>query len=344
MKRRFLWGGILGLVAVALGWTAAWYWIAGEIRQRIESWGEARRGDGLTVRHAGLSVGGFPFAWRVRIAEPVLAGAGAADWAWNGEALEARFVPTNYRDVTLRFPGEHRLTAGGGVVGGTWRVRAERPDGRILLHPNGRLDRLELDFGTATLIRLPDERRFQATQLRAVAALPPLPPADHQAEALGVTLLIDALSPLEPPVAGFGTTLASLKLDLAAKGPLPRGRFAEALRAWRDDGGTLEINHASLLWGPVNAEANGTLTLDAQDRPLGAFAARWRGYNETIDALQAAGQVPPWPAAGAKVALNAIARQQPDGSRQIELPITLQDGRVYIAGLPLMRLQPLKLD
>lgn len=344
MKRPLLWGAAL-CAAATLAWVAGWYWIADTIRTRIEAWAEARRAEGLTATHTGIALGGFPFAWHVRISEPVLSGTGSAAWAWQGDTLEASFGPTNYRDVALRFPGEHRVAAGGGALGSAWRVRADRPNGRILLHPDGRLDRLELDFGRATLVRLPDERRFQAAQVLAAVAVPrPTAPVDHRTETLGVTLLIDALSPLEPPVASFGATLSSLKLDLVTKGRLPSGRFGEALRAWRDDGGTVEIRHASGRWGPVNAEANGTLALDAQDRPLGAFAARWRGYNETIDALQATGQLAPWPAAGAKVALNAMARQQPDGTRQIELPITLQDGRLYAAGLPVMRLAPLRLD
>jgi hypothetical protein len=331
-------------VVAGLGWTVAWYQIADTIRGRIETWAEARRGEGLTARHAGIAVDGFPFAWRVRITDPAIAGAGAAAWAWHGEALEARFAATGYRDVALQFPGEHRIAAGGGALGATWRVSAARPDGRILLHADGRLDRLELDFGDATLIRLPDEKTFRAARLQGAVTLPRPATTDHRTETLGVTLIVDALSPIEAPVASFGTTLSSVRLDLASKGRLPTGKFADALRAWRDDGGTLEVNHLAVRWGPVDAEGNGTLALDAQDRPLGAFATRWRGYNETIDALQAAGQIPPWPAAGAKMALNALARQQPDGMRQIDVPITFQDGRVFVAGFPVMRLAPLRLE
>jgi hypothetical protein len=345
MRHKLLWGLGLGALAAGLAWTAAWYGIARTIHTRIDTWVEARRAEGLAAAHAEIAVDGFPLAWRVRIAEPVLSGAGAAAWAWQGEALHASFGPFNYRNVALRFPGEHRVAAGGGALGSSWRVRAERPHGRILLHPDGRLDRLELDLGAATLTRLPDERRFQAVQVLSAVMLPrSMTPVDGGAQTLAVTLIVEALSPLDPPVASFGATLSSLKLDLLTKGPFPPGRFADALRAWRDAGGAVEVNHASLRWGPVDAEANGTLTLDAQDRPLGAFAARWRGYTETIDALQAAGQIPPWPAAGAKIALNAMARQQPNGTKQVELPITLQDGRVYVVGLPLMRLAPLRLD
>ncbi len=213
-----------------------------------------------------------------------------------------------------------------------------------MLHPDGRLDRLEFDFGDAILVRLPDERTFHAARFRGTAIIPRPAAPDPRADTFNLTLDIDSLSPVEPPVANFGPVIRTVSLDLAARGRLAGGRFAGALRAWRDDGGTLEVNHLKLRWGPVDADLNGTLTLDAQDRPLGAFNGRWRGYNETIDALQVSGHIGPWPAAGTKMALGALARQQSEGGLQIELPITLQDGRVYVVGIPLMRLQPLRLD
>jgi len=345
MKRRSLAITAAAIVAgLSVAWTIAWYQIASTIRQRLESWAEARRAEGLTVTQTGLAVEGFPFAWQVRVNEPTITGAGSADWSWQGQAIEARFTPADYRDVALRFPGDHRLAAGGGTLSGTWRVRAARPDGRILLYPDGRLDRLEFDFGDATLMRLPDEKTFQVARLQGSASVPRPGVPDPRAETFSLIVDIDSLSPVEPPVATFGRVVRTVRLDLTARGRLPGGRFGEALRSWRDEGGTLEVNHLKVRWGPVDADINGTLTLDAQDRPLGAFSGRWRGYNETIDALLVSGHIGPWPAAGTKVALGALARQQADGGRQIELPITLQDGRVYVVGLPVMRLSPLRLD
>lgn len=343
-SRPFLSAGVTVVAALAASWTIAWYAIASTIQTRLEAWAEARRAEGLTVTHGGLAVAGFPLAWHVKVAEPVVTGAGSAAWAWHGQALEARFTPADYRDVALRFPGDQRVAAGAGTLAGTWRVRAARPEGRVLLHPDGRLDRLEFDFVDTTLTRLPDEKTFQAARLQGAASVPRPTAPGLRAETFTVTADIDTLSPVEPPVASFGPVIRMIRLDLAARGRLPSGRFGEALRAWRDDGGVVEVNHLKVRWGPVDADVSGTLTLDAQDRPLGAFSGRWRGYNETIDALQVAGQIGPWPAAGTKMALGALARQQADGGRQIELPITLQDGRVYVVGIPVMRLAPLRLD
>jgi hypothetical protein len=136
--------------------------------------------------------------------------------------------------------------------------------------------------------------------------------------------------------------VAHAELNLSFKGRLPGGTLANSIAAWRDDGGSIEINKVAVRWGPVDADGNGTLALDEQNRPLGAFTARWRGYDETIDALQATGQLKPFPAAAAKIALRALARQNKDGPDEVQIPLTAQDGRLFVAGIPLLPVPPLR--
>lgn len=334
-----------GLVlAIAALWAAGWHLVADKIQSRLDAWIEARRAEGLVAEHGGARIEGFPTSWVLTVAQPVLAGAGPAAWVWQGETLEVRFSPWTLRDVAVRFPGEHRVSAGGSsALGGLWRVRAARPEGRVLLNANGRLERLEIDFAEAEVTRLPHAKPVQIAHLVGVAKVP-RPPADQRDATFTLALNLDGVSPVAPPVAALGTVVDALRLDLAFRGQLPAGKLGSSLAAWRDDGGTLEINHIGVKWGPVNADGSGTLTLDGQNRPLGAFTARWRGFGETLDALQVAGQLRPWEAAGAKIMLGALARQQSDGGSQVEVPLTAQDGRLYVAGFPLMRLQPLRLD
>jgi hypothetical protein len=344
MRHRLTVLAAFALLTAAAVWTLAWFIMADRLIFRVEAWIEARRAEGLRAEHSGIDVAGFPLRWQVTIARPTLAGAGSAAWIWHGDVVEASFLPFTMRDVAVRFPGEHIFSAGAGSLGSTWRVQAEQPEGRVLLRPDGRLDRLELNFADVALARLPDAPPVHVDRLTAIAALPPAGGGDHRTETFTLTLNLDGVSQLQPPIPALGTTAEAVRLDLVVKGRLPPGRPATALAAWRDDGGTVEINRLALRWGPIDADGNGTLALDEQNRPLGAFTARWRGYNETIDALQATGQIPPWPAAGAKIGLNALARQQPDGTRQVEIPLTAQNGRLFVAGFPLMRLQPLTLD
>jgi hypothetical protein len=344
MRRRFPLLAIFAVLSLTAIWTLAWHIMADRAIARVEAWADARRAEGLAAEHNGVGVKGFPWRWYVTITRPTLAGAGSTAWIWHGDAVEALLLPFAMREVVVRFPGDQVFSAGEGSLGGAWRLRADQPDGRVLLRSDGRLDRLELNFAGVALARLHDDTPVHVDRLTAIATVPQTAASDHRTETFTLTLNLDGLSALQPPIPALGTTAEAVRLDLAVKGRLPPGRLSTALPAWRDDGGTVEINRLALRWGPIDADGNGTLALDGQNRLLGAFTARWRGYEETIDALQAAGQIPPWPAAGAKMALNALARQQANGTRQVEIPLTAQNGRLAVAGIPLIRLAPLKLD
>src|SRR3546814_11802892 len=76
-------------------------------------------------------------------------------------------------------------------------------------------------------------------------------------------------------------------------GALPPGPPSQAIEAWRQNGGTVEIPWLNLVWGPLDLRAKGTATLDGRMRPLGALTADIRGYRETLTAFASAGLVPP---------------------------------------------------
>ena len=51
----------------------------------------------------------------------------------------------------------------------------------------------------------------------------------------------------------LGPHIASLAIDGHLNGPVPPGRTAtEQAKAWRDGGGSLEIRHLALVWGPLD--------------------------------------------------------------------------------------------
>jgi hypothetical protein len=342
--RRWLLVALGFAAAVSAAWAGAWYLIADRLRLRFDDWVAARRAEGLTAEHGGLTVAGFPWHWDMTVVRPAMAGAGPTVWTWQGQAVEARLRPWEPRDVRLRFPGEHRFAAGAGDLAESWAARAARPDGRAVLGSDGRLDRLEIDLGDAELRRRPEPAPVRIARLAGSVALYRPAPADHRTETLDLRLRADDAVLVEAPVAALGPRVALAELDLSFKGRLPAARTAAAVAAWRDDGGTMEINRVAMKWGPVDADGNGTLTLDAENRPLGAFTARWRGYVETVDALAATGVVRPRDAAGAKIVLSLLARQGPGGNGQVDIPLTAQDGRLFVAGFALVRLPPLNFE
>lgn len=337
--------GLLVLLAAA-GWSLAWLRIADRTRSEVEGWIAGRRADGLKVDYTTIVVTGYPLHWRVTVGQPNMAGAGPTEWTWQGYAVEADLSPWSMHEVPVRFPGDQRFSVGAGNVAETWTLNAARPNGRAVVDERGRLDHLALDLGDVTLTRAVDLQPTHAEHFTADADLHrgtgDLQAADHQADVFDLALALDNATLSHTPAQVLGAQVAHAELNLSFKGRLPGGTLANSIAAWRDDGGTIEINRAAVKWGPVDADGNGTLALDEQNRPLGAFTARWRGYDETIDALQSTGQLKPFPAAGAKIALRALARQNKDGDGEVQIPLTAQDGRLFVAGFPLLPLPALR--
>jgi hypothetical protein len=329
------------LIIAAAGWSFAWSRLADRMRDEVAAWAGARRAEGLTVEYEQAAIEGFPFKWHVVIAHPHIAGAGPTGWSWTGEAVEADVVPWSGRDIPLRFPGEHRFAVGQGDVAETWTVSAARPLAHAGLDERGRLDRLDLDLGDVTFVRVTTQQTGQAKHVAGHAQLHRGPGiqqtgADHQTNTFDLALAADDVLLPQAPVAVLGPQVAHAEMDISFKGRLPAGNLPSAVSVWRDDGGTVEINRLAVRWGPIDADGNGTLALDENNRPLGAFTARWRGYNETIDILVSLGEVRPMQAAAAKIALNALARQNSGGVNEVHIPLTAQDGRLFVAGFPLL--------
>jgi hypothetical protein len=332
----------LAVLVVVGGWSLAWLHIADNVRGRVDDWIAGQRAQGIKVDYSAIAVTGYPIRWHVAVAYPNMAGAGPTAWTWQGYAVEADFAPWKRRDVPLRFPGDQRFSIGTGDVAETWTINAARPDAHAGIDERGRLDDLQLDLGDVTLSRASDPQPTHADHFTADAKPHRTPEGDIQADAFDLTLALDNARLSHTPSAVLGTEVAHANLSLSFKGRLPGGSLANSIAEWRDQGGTIEVNRVAVKWGPIDADGNGTLTLDEENRPLGAFTVRWRGFNETIDALQGLGKLKPFEAAGAKIALRSLARQNHDAPDEVKIPLTAQDGKLSVAGIPLLPVPALK--
>src|SRR5262249_42837905 len=90
--------------------------------------------------------------------------------------------------------------------------------------------------------------------------------------------------------------------------------------------------------GPLSLNGEGTAALDAQGRIELAGTARLTGWNETIDALVATGNVKPNGGALAKAALGLLAKPKdgaPKEKSEVAVAVAIQDGQLYLGGIRL---------
>ena len=336
---------VLALLAVlAAAYTIYWYVAAGELRSAAERWREERRALGETVTWQDFAVGGFPFWLRATVTAPQWARQDAAPWSWEAARVAARVRPWRFGRVELDLAGDHRFAWTDGARRLAYRGTAEslaalleieagRPTAAtfdlrgLRLDGGGELGVLRLDEATGSLRR------------------PAVPPADHLVAGWTVAFDGSGIALPAPPVLPalpLGQQVTRVVLDASILGAIPPGPLDAGLARWRDDGGTVEVRHIRLDWGPLSIQGDGTLALDAALQPLGAFSARAQGFFEAIYILRKQGQVDSQAANTARLVLGVMSRPSPGGGAPtIALPVSIQNRTVFAGPVAVARLNPI---
>jgi hypothetical protein len=322
-------------IALVFLWTVAWMYVAQRIVRQADAWRAEQAQAGVALDWDTFDVKGWPFAWRATAVNPRASRGGPAPWNWSGERLVAAFEPWNPAEIRLRLPGAQRVAFGATAL----VLRAARPDAKLILDALAQPARLDLDLEALEAAR-DGGKPIQIRKLDLSLAILHGDTRDAKLLAQGIRLA----EPV-PGLAAFGTDVARVELAGQLRGAAAgAASFGAAIRAWRDAGGTLEANTLALEWGPLRIAGDGTLALDDRDRPLGAGTLRIAGWNEAIDALQAARALEPAPAAILKGALNFMSRMPGGEPGTVRVPLAAQDGRLVVHLIPVAILPSLKLD
>jgi hypothetical protein len=134
--------------------------------------------------------------------------------------------------------------------------------------------------------------------------------------------------PVAPPE--FSKTVDELGFGVTLMGALPAGPPKEAAAAWRDSGGTLELDHLDLRWGAIGVSGSGTLALDADLQPEGSVSGAISGYDQLLNALVAGGRVKASDARMARLALSMLAKPGPGGRPEIATSFAIQNGQMLL--------------
>jgi Uncharacterized protein conserved in bacteria (DUF2125) len=169
---------------------------------------------------------------------------------------------------------------------------------------------------------------------RATVTVPPRPPSGHAEPMLA--LAVDA-SQVKLPVAigPLGDMIDELDFGATIKGSIPKGgipngKLADAVAAWRDAGGTIELDNLRLNWGGLGATATGTIALDQELQPIGGFSGAVQGYDQILTTLVETGHMRASDAGLARIALTMLAKAGPDGRPEIRTTFTIQNGQMFL--------------
>lgn len=323
-------------VIVAAAYTAYWFSAAAELRAGIAGWSEQRREAGWRVELGEPDIGGFPTRIEVYFQTPRLGGPGER-WRWTAPNIRAVALPWSPGVVSVSAPGIHVFTNRKGDFHGEFDeaeaeiVSGESPFSDVVIRLVG------------VKVRPPGGVAVQARKaiLRVQDTVAVDPDAQTPETGTGVAVDIRGITlpaRWRPPLGG---DMARLSLDAVITGGMaPAKTIAETLAHWRDRGGAVEIRALAVDWHALILRADGTFALDRELQPEGAMMADIRGIDRTADRLIAAGVIDARTAFAARVANRALSFR--GGSAK--LPLSIQNRRLYMGPVPLLRLKSVRWD
>ena len=322
---------IVALLAAVAGYTAYWFVAAAALRDGIETWAAARRAEGYTVGYDALAVSGFPARLTVEIAAPLV---GRSDerlaWTWSADRLAAAARPWAFDEITVTLSGTHR-------------VRYRRGGGEE------RAITADIEFGVARVhLTAGAARRVTVAMTGIVAATPGgtlriarLDAAGERESESSLRVNVDVQGVTLPSGGVLGPEISAASAAATVLGAVPQALSRAALLAWSRGGGIVELEALSIRWDGLGVHAAGTLALDDRLRPQAALAAEITGYAAVLEALAQAGAMKARDAAFATTFLNLMAKTGADGERLLSVPLTAQDGMLFVGPLPLVKLAPI---
>lgn len=333
---------VIGALVIAgmAGWTAYWFWLKGRVEQGIFDWVEARRAEGYEIADGGRRVGGFPARLEVTVAQPTVARPGAWRWQAAGDVV-IHMQPWKLNHVILDLGKSHQLEW---VEGETMRragVTAERALASGVFGAGGRLQQGALDITKPAVV---DSATGASTAARAQLHSRANHGESEQRPNGSISLALQIDEAALPPAAltPLGSQLALLRVNATLPPPLPPlSRCAETVEVWRAAGGVVNLDRFELRWGPLDATGDGTVTVDRELRPLFALATEVRGFGPALDAYAEAGLLRRKEARNAKFALAALAKPDAQGRATVRLPVSAQDGRLYLGPIGVAELGPI---
>ncbi len=330
-------GAVLVLLIVL--YVIAWFVTSMELRKSIRGWFEARQQAGYIATHdeAQARISGFPFAVKATLKDvhfaPPKNGGEPRAWSWNAQQVVFSITPLPWtvRRVTVDLHGQQTLN----WDGQSYKGHARRFDYTFDWLSEGVAQTMQVEIQNLSL----ENAKGHALNIESLNG----DTARRNNGAYGYELKAENII-LPKGVVGMGHNVPEL---------IVRGRFTQAfgeqgvgreeLADWRDAGGTMEVERLLIGYDPLRLQGNGTLALDGDLQPVGAFSARIQGFFETVGRLNRAGVIRGPDASMAKVVLGMLAKQPKNGGPStISLPLTIQDRALYAGPVRLIELPQLE--
>lgn len=322
----------LGAVIFIAGliYTGWWFWLAATVREQLHVWIDNNRVDGHDIQMTRLDVSGFPGRLNINAKDLQIMDTDAG-WRLQIPAITATMMPWKIDEIDGNFIEPINLIVAKGSASNTYVIETSSNAWAVDRDQGGRV---HLDLEGVAITSDDDRDTLKIASLKTIVIRGSVPVYGAlKMMVRGITLPAHAQSP-------FGSTVKIVDARLELIGAMPPGNLTTPeLSRWTNDGGAVEVRSLRIIHGTLGLDGNGTMALDGRLQPIGAFSARVTGYGAALEQLIQAGLVKSSDGNIARMILGALGKVPAGGGpKQIEVPISVQDQRLSVGPIPLMRM------
>jgi hypothetical protein len=324
---------LAALLVVGGGYTAYWFLVARRIEAGIIDWAQSQRADKVDFSWQKMRVSGYPAVFRVDLGSAVLRdGAITPSPDLHIPVLSGTARPWDFADWRLATPEGFTADFATAKGGPSAKLIAQTADGVVSIEPEGDWT-LWLTLGGTTIEA---GAPIIVGSAHTTLTVPPKPSRGHADPVMALAVKASQIK-LPAAIAPFGDTIDELDFAATEKGAIPSGKLVDAVAAWRDAGGKIELDNLRLKWGVLDAMGTGTIALDQELQPTGGFSGAIQGYDQILTALVQTRQMRASDAGLARIALTFLAKAGPDGKPEIRTAFTIQNGQMFLGPAKLGR-------
>ncbi len=316
------------ILLAGAAWSAVWFYAAHEAGTQLDAWMKAEDDQGRAWTCPDRAIGGYPLAITVSCTKPTFTGK-ALDQTVQGTVAglvaEAAVTHPHSLAVALRSPLSYKTSDGAADVTATWSSLAidlESPVAVRTVLFRGTDLVVDGSFGET------GQQGGNAARLDASFAVVPrdsTPALDFMVAVRGSTIpplddLLGGKTPVDIDLSG--------RLDHADVGQARTPE--EAIEAWRQAGGRVDLASSRLSRADSSVTGRGTLMLDDAHRPQGRLEASFVGLEPVLKRYGISGNL-----AAAGSLLNRLfgggaPPATPSAPGTLNLPISVKNGRLGI--------------
>ncbi len=345
------------IILIGVGYAVLWLFGARQAEEAARGWLAAQTAAGWEAEIKDLRATGFPGRIvlegnALRLAPPP--GEATVPWRWEAQALRVHALPWAVREPTIEPVGTSTVTLPSGPNGAmdgamvSHTVTADAAQADLSLDKAGQVIGFALNAANVK-VGVGGGKDVIALESAVVSLAPhegsgKLLDLREPSYILSVSLRgLDVPPSLEPPLGPRGESLEAYARILGPVTLDPAKPLLETVKAWRDDGGTIELDRFYLHWAPLEMSAAGSFALDQSLQPVASMNARFQGFFAAVTRLEEVGVVRAREASVARVVLGVMASRDPAGGAPLlAVPMSIQDRQIRVGPVTVLTFAPIQ--